>query len=207
MFDLSSINFHPKLGDIEEGNVEVTEFKKLLELSGESDYYYLLNFINGSITSIFSSNFKRSKEESESEENQTSVSIKLIDYLPAIQKSLSKSKDQFLIFLDLWNVLLSSSSHSDNIYMMFQNMGQLNVYNDITSKIIGFYQSYESIDFENDVIFKVFDEYFNKLLLNYDNHMSPVQSIDSNTQTNIMNTDIRLKIQNLLQELIAELKV
>ncbi|CUM56505.1 uncharacterized protein AC631_04628 [Debaryomyces fabryi] len=206
LFDLSSVNFHPKLGDIEEGNVEVTEFKKLLELSGESDYYYLLNFINGSITSIFSSNFKRSKEESESEENQTSVSIKLIDYLPAIQKSLSKSKDQFLIFLDLWNVLLSSSSHSDNIYMMFQNMGQLNVYNDITSKIIGFYQSYESIDFENDVIFKVFDEYFNKLLLNYDNHMSPVQSIDSNTQTNIMNTDIRLKIQNLLQELIAELK-
>jgi len=206
LFDLSSITFHPKLGDIEEENVEVTEFKKLLELSGESDYYYLLNFINGSISSIFSSNFKRNKDEAESEENQTSVSIKLIDYLPAIQKSLSKSNDQFLIFLDLWNVLLSSSSHSDNIYTMFQNMGQLNVYNNITSKIIGFYQSYESIDSENDVIFKVFDEYFNKLLLNYDNHTSPVQSIDCNPQSNIMNTDIRLNIQNLLQELVAELK-
>lgn len=206
MFDLSSITFHPKLGNIEEENVEVTNFKKLLELSGETDYYYLLNFINGSISSILSSNIKRGKDEAENEENHTSVLIKLIDYLPAIQKSLNKSNNQFLIFLDLWNVLIVSFSHSDNIYTMFQSMGQLNVYNDITSKIISFYQSYESTDFENDIILQVFDEYFNKLLINYDNHTSPTQSINSSAPSNIMNTDIRLKIQNLLQELIAELK-
>lgn len=206
LFDLSSITFHPKLGNIEEENVEVTNFKKLLELSGETDYYYLLNFINGSISSILSSNIKRGKDEAENEENHTSVLIKLIDYLPAIQKSLNKSNNQFLIFLDLWNVLIVSFSHSDNIYTMFQSMGQLNVYNDITSKIISFYQSYESTDFENDIILQVFDEYFNKLLINYDNHTSPTQSINSSAPSNIMNTDIRLKIQNLLQELIAELK-
>lgn len=205
LFDLSSITFHPKLGNIEEENVEVTDFKKLLELSGKNDYYYLLNFINGSISSILSSNIKRGKDDTESEENLASVLIKLIDYLPAIQKSLIKSNDQFLIFLDLWNVLIFSSSHNDNIYTMFQNMGQLNVYNDITSKIIGFYQSYESAGSENETILLVFDEYFNKLLINYDNYTSPTQSIDS-APSNIMNTDIRLKIQNLLQELIAELK-
>lgn len=207
LFDLSSITFHGTLEDIEEENVEVSSFKQLIELSDDCDErYYLLNFINGSISSILNSRNKRNKEESELEENPKSVMIKLINYLPSLQKVLDKSNELFLIFLDLWNELISSSPNHDNIYTIFQNMGQLSVYNDITTKIIGKYQSYEFDKSDGDSLSQVFDEYFSKLLFNYENHISTFQVVDNNTQSNIMNTDVRLKVQNLLEELVAEVR-
>lgn len=203
LYDLSSINFVSKDETVEDENVEVDEFKQLLELSGNSDTLNLLEFILGAISSI--NDKKKSKKTDEEDMDDTSNAlVKLVNYLPSLVNLLIKSTSEFHVFLQLWNVLISSQD--DNIATVYSTLGQSAEYEAITDKILTFFQSIDAKKAINANLIQSFDGFFERLVSNYHNSSLGLATDDNQIVSSIMDNEIRLKVQNLLNALIAHVR-
>lgn len=207
LYDLSSISFVPKESSLQAENVEVSEFKALLELSSESDRYSLLCLIMGAFSSIYASRNGKKADLPENIDEPSNALSRLAELLPSLANALSKSESLFVIFLQLWNLLLNPAN-SCAIFIMFSNLGQISVYNSITKKLLKSFQLYDIKDFENDPAADLFEEFFGYLLPEFSNYanLSSTGIQLGSTNTGVLTTEIRLAVQSLLQELTKELK-
>lgn len=196
LYDLSSISFVSQKENVEDQNIEVDEFKKLLELSGPSDKLNLLEFILGAISSI-ADNKRSRKTEEEDIDNADSAFVKLVNYLPSLLNLLVKSIENFHIFLQLWNILLSSNENIGSVYNTLHQSGE---YDDITLKLLSFYENIDVKAVKNTNLLVSYDRFFERLLSSYN------ASFDTNNQSTsgLMDNEIRLKVQNLLNSLVLE---
>lgn len=207
LYDLSSINFLPKDPALQAENVEVLEFKALLEFSTENDRYILLCFIFGAFSSIYATRSGKKTDTVESIDEPSHALSRLAELLPSLLNALSKSDELLVVFLRLWNLLLTPIN-SFTILTTFNNLGQINVYNSITEKLLKAFQLYDVDDFENDLAIELFEDFFGHILPGFSNYAtlsSPgIQS--AGTSAGFLTSQIRLGVQSLLQELAAEAK-
>lgn len=193
LFDTSSITFTSKTPGVEIEGMEAEEIKQTLNLSGENDQLYILAFLDGAMDCTFNSLYKRKSEE------LTKILIKLVHYLPSLQSLLIKHDDNFYFFISIFDTLINCEDENSNIYTVFKNMNQIEVFNEIVFNFLKFYNSYEFNSSSSDDVLEKFDSLFKILLDGYDN-------TSTNLGINIMNADIRLQIQNLIHDLVAEVK-
>lgn len=189
LLDPSSIVFTPKEGESETENLEVQDFKQLLELLEEKERVYLLSFINGAIANILSDKSKKLQDQI------SIVFVKLVDYLPSI-RAMAKSGDEMRLFLSLWNNLIESNDDNFNIFTTFNNLGQIEMYNQIMLTFLKYYQSGEFDEIEDRLILGEYDSLFGRLLSHY---KSPISS-----GLSIMTSQIKLDVQSMIQEIVAE---
>lgn len=215
LYDLSSITFLPKDENFGEDNIEVSELKSLLELKAD-DRIHLFELLYGAVSAIFDKKIGKKTGRDETDDIPSNTITKLVNYLPSLSKIMCQSTEQFHIFLKLWNLLVDIPSHDGNLYAEFNNLGQSAVFNDIMDKIIDFYRNFEINDYHDSPLLKSFDDFFDKLLMDYNNITSashelsmsnndPISHVLKNTSSGFsVNSETRLLIQNLLQELVAE---
>lgn len=189
LYDLSAISFIPRNSDISENNDEVLDFMRLLELTG-NDQSFLLKFIQGGVAALCG----RKKRLSEQEESDLSQAmVQLANHLPSLANFASK-KGQMHLLLHIWNSALGAPLGSGNLHSIFVSLGQAEIYNDITGL---FLNQYRDLDRVQKAEMDAYDVFFEKLLPEF-------QDLGNSSGPSVMNSELRLKVQTLLQELVAE---
>lgn len=156
LLDVESIEFAKtdvgeSIDDDSDANTpEVTSFKALLDLNVK-DKLYILNFVNGSLRSIFS------------KATHSDQIAALIDFLPAIHSLLSKHNLLTHEFLNIWNLLLSNTK---SLLLSFTELNQVEAYNEINIGLLKYYQ-YADVD-------DSFDFFFSKLLQDFSTAGGPL---------------------------------
>ena len=204
LLDSSLIEFVPVKKVHNVGSKLLKELKESLTIS-EDDSYYLVAFICGSVSYLFGQK-KIKAEGSKLEETRAQLLLMLVDHIPSLLNYLLKSEECFFMFLEMWNILLSVSSDKDNIISTFQNMGQISTYNDINSKILKFYINYDYLIRSYDLFSVVYDAYFTNLLANYEGFRLHDMGIEVSDIPHLLNSEIKLLIQNSIEKIIAEVK-
>lgn len=190
LFDASRID----LDQVSETNRSVAEeLKDTLELN-EDESVRLLELIYGTVLSMQS--FK-SKWADNPDYKQFRVI--LIDNFGAIaNKQLKSTGSGSDIFLWIWDAIITVPEADDSFYSTFQTTEKLNIYTDITIKILNFYQDVPTL---SDDTSKCFNSIFNKLLagFNYNENLNiPEQQL--------LNTNIKIKVNDVLNFLLDDIK-
>lgn len=200
LYDMSAIS--SKDGE----NAELNEVKEILELNSNEDKYYILSFIVGALTYTLQTSKLKRKDPSTIQESSESVLLKLSNFLTSIQSILMKSNQLIEVFMKLWNLLLTESPHtSENIYSTYKSLDQLEVFNNLVDTLLKYYQNYEP-NVIQDPILRDFDGFLEKLLGDYNNSISRTDQANITNSVSLTNTEIRMKVQDLLLELVAEVK-
>ncbi|ODV77866.1 uncharacterized protein CANTADRAFT_7347 [Suhomyces tanzawaensis NRRL Y-17324] len=187
--DIQLVVFIPQDDQLNENNIDIDQLKNALDLSEAKDKDYLLYFVDGSIGSIIS---RKGPELS-------NILTKLVNYVPTLQ-SLVKSKERLSIFLSIWYKLVQSNEAASNIITSFNELGHLQQYNDITIKLLKEYQAFTFTANEtNSEVLSEYELLFAKLFESYDQVVT--------TGLSIRTPEIKIQVQNTIEELVGELKV
>ncbi|EMG49988.1 psc3 Cohesin subunit psc3 [Candida maltosa Xu316] len=163
--DISSIKFTKEDGESVD-NEETEDFKKLVELD-EDEKLVLLKFIQGYLQYLGTKKI---------DEQVSTQLIKLVEYLPQIQKDAIKSSKLFLVFLNTWTLLIKSK---ESVYSLFNKADKLDQYEEITSEIIKYFKEFE--------VTEELKQFFAAL---FDSHG--------------LTSNIKVQIQTMLEELVEE---
>lgn len=196
LIDMSSVTFRKKNEKSNDTNAEVIAFKALLDFSTDEEKTYLLELIYGALSSIYSRTSNKPKDL----EDLSSILVKLVDYLPSLLSSLVTSKIQFSVFVQIFNSVIESNDEKKNIYPVFMNMDRQNSYNDLVHSLLLYFRDYDVTDINSDPFLEGFERFLERLLTHYNS-----VSINS-TYLNIIDSEIRLDVQNLIQDLVEQVR-
>lgn len=191
--DISSVSF----GTIDNTNDDydrVTEqtLKERLEITRGAEKNAFLSLILGSFICILSKKNSRKQEESHSSDNISNALPVLALYLSDLERLLSNSVDSYIVFLRLFNLLLSLEI---SFAQVFANMEKEVIYNGLQGRILSMFAD---IDEQNEHIKAVFDDYFLILLGSYEDQRRERVSNPA------LNSSIQLKLEDLIISLSSE---
>lgn len=173
VFDIFSI----ELGD--ENDSMLDQFRNSLELSLADDKLYLMNFIHGALSAL---SIKK-KYTDEEVDNPKAVVYKAIDYLDPLLNELLKYPATMLVFLRIWDLLISDYSKFNDVISVFQNCERLDLFNLINAKLLS---KYSDDTLSDEEYIARFDPLFATLLTN---------------QSSSLVSDFKPRVDDLLRDL------
>lgn len=193
--DVSSAKFESE--DSLDGDELLTQEEELterLEIKSTDERMIFLSFIFGAFTHII---FKKLARKSDDEDSQDNINVALpmlTQYLNDLEKYLSKSSKLYVVFLNLWDIVLVPLSQSFG--SIHNRSGNIEEYNEIHGRILEFYADVE--DFEEGLQ-KVYEQYFALVLKHFNGEIQNGSDAEA-----LSNATIKMKAEDLLTFLVAE---
>lgn len=193
--DVSSAKFEIEDSSREENlSTQEDELKERLEINSTDERVIFLSFIYGAFTHIMFKKLTRRAGDEDSQDNFNVALPMLTQYLTDLEKYLSKSSKLYVVFMNLWVIVLVPLSQSFG--SIHNRSGNIEEYNSIHGKIIDFFADVE--DFEEGLQ-RVYEQYFALVLKHF--HSENQNGNDSEV---LSNATISVKIEDLLTSLIVE---
>lgn len=196
--DISSAKFED--GSTNEDDCVLTQeddLKERLEINSIGKRVTFLGFIAGAFNHIIFKKTSRRLDDAESQDNINVALPMLAQYLPQLEKYLSKSSKLYVVFMGFWNMILLPLSRS--LSSIYNNASSVAEYNSIHGNILQFYADVEDFD---DGLQNVFDQYFSLLLKHFD-YGRPAEHGGADSEI-VLNASITIKVEDLLTSLSAE---
>lgn len=193
--DVSSAKFeNENPSDENDFSTQEDELKERLEINPTDERVIFLSFIYGAFMHIMFKKLTRRADEEDSQDNFNVALPMLTHYLTDLEKYLSKSSKLYVVFMNLWVIVLVPLSQSFG--SIHNRSGNIEEYNSIHGKIIDFFADVE--DFEEGLQ-RVYEQYFALVLKHF--HSENQNGSESEV---LSNATITVKTEDLLTSLTAE---